>query len=91
MNEATTTGLKRTAEMCAVFMIGNGLVGLLQPRRHVALWTSDQPWIDRFARPDRERTPATRRLYAGAQIAAGVLLASVLQPTAKQTARDPHA
>ena len=28
----------RAAEMAATFMIGDGLLGLLQPERHVALW-----------------------------------------------------
>lgn len=91
MNEAMATGLKRTAEMCAVFMIGNGTVGLLQPARHVQLWTSDSPWIDRFARADRERSPTSRRLHAAAQVAAGLLLASVLKPTRDQAARDTNA
>lgn len=91
MNEAVTTGLKRTAEMCAVFMIGNGTVGLLQPARHVQLWTSDRPWIDRFARADRERSPTSRRLHAAGQVAAGLLLASVLRPTSKQADGDKRA
>ncbi len=33
----TQAALRRTAEMAAVFMIGDGLLGLLQPERHVAL------------------------------------------------------
>lgn len=91
MNEALATGLKRTAEMCAVFMIGNGTMGLLQPERHVQLWTSDRPWIDRFARADRERSSASRRLHAAAQIGAGLLLASFLKSTARQRAADEPA
>lgn len=91
MDDAIATGLKRTAEMCAVFMIGNGTVGFLQPKRHVELWTSDRPWIDRFARADRERSPASRRLHATAQIGAGLLLASLLQPTARQRAANGRA
>ena len=91
MNDAIATGLKRTAEMCAVFMIGNGTVGLLQPERHVELWTSDRPWIDRFAKADRERSPASRRLHAAAQIGAGLLLAAFLKPNARQRAADERA
>jgi hypothetical protein len=28
----------RIAEMAAIFMVGDGLIGLVQPRRHVDLW-----------------------------------------------------
>lgn len=38
---AVQLGVQRSAEMAAVFMIGDGLLGLLQPRRHVELWRSD--------------------------------------------------
>jgi hypothetical protein len=38
---AVQLGIKRSAEMAAVFMIGDGLLGLLQPTRHVELWRSD--------------------------------------------------
>ena len=37
---------RRSAEMAAVFMIGDGMLGLLQPRRHVALWRSLLPAED---------------------------------------------
>ena len=38
MNETFETGLKRTAELSAIFMIGNGVVGLLAPQAHLDLW-----------------------------------------------------
>lgn len=72
-------GLKRTAELSAIFMIGNGVVGLLQPRRHLELWTSDVPAIDAFVRADRARSPAKRRIYGLLQVGIGVLLASRLK------------
>ncbi len=80
MSDAVDIGLKRTAELSAIFMIGNGLVGLVQPERHLDLWTSDVPAIDAFVKKDRERTPATRRMFALLQVGAGLLLASQLRP-----------
>lgn len=80
MNEAMETGLKRTAELSAIFMIGNGLVGLVQPERHLELWNSDVPAIDVFVKADRERTPGARRMIALLQVGAGLLLASQMRP-----------
>lgn len=69
------TALARTAEMAAVFMIGDGLLGLLQPERHVRLWRSKIGAVDLLVRPFADR-PGGRRLYGAAQITAGLLLAS---------------
>ena len=73
-----SVALKRTAEMAAVFMIGDGLLGLLQPRRHVDLWKSEVTAVDLLIRPFRGH-PGRRRLYGLAQLAAGVALASRLR------------
>lgn len=75
---AATLGLQRSAEMAAVFMIGDGLLGLLQPERHVALWRSDVRAVDGLVRPFAGH-PARRRAYGLLQIGAGVLLASRLR------------
>lgn len=84
MNENLELGLKRTAEMCAIFMIGNGLIGLLQGDRQTALWRSDIKAIDRLvARPDGKPKPKKRDGLI--QIAAGLLLASQLKPPAKRS------
>uniref|UniRef100_UPI0020C61E34 Bug family tripartite tricarboxylate transporter substrate binding protein n=1 Tax=Sphingomonas bacterium TaxID=1895847 RepID=UPI0020C61E34 len=42
--------LKRSAEMAAVFMIGDGALGLLQASRHVGLWRSTVPAVDLLVR-----------------------------------------
>lgn len=65
---------RRTAEMAAMFMIGDGLLGLLQPRRHVDLWRSEVAAADALVRPFADR-PGRRRAYALVQIAAGIALA----------------
>lgn len=67
--------LSRAGEMAAIFMVGDGLVGLLQPRRHVALWQRNALGAELAVRPFVGH-PGRRRAYAVAQIAAGLLLAS---------------
>lgn len=72
------TALKRTAEMAAVFMIGDGLLGLTAPTRHVELWRSDVRAVDALVSPFADR-PGRRRAYGLLQIGAGLLLASRLR------------
>ncbi len=74
---------KRAAEMAATFMIGDGLLGLLQPNRHVDLWRSDAAGAELLVRPFVDR-PGRRRLYAVAQIAAGLALAARQRPSVKE-------
>ena len=71
--------LKRSAEMAAVFMIGDGALGLLQASRHVALWRSSVPAVDLLVRPFAGK-PGRRRSYGLLQIAAGIALAASLRP-----------
>lgn len=80
MRELTNVqiGARRAAEMAAVFMIGDGLLGLLQPTRHVRLWRSDVGAVDVLVRPFEQR-PARRRAYGLLQLAVGVTLASQLR------------
>lgn len=66
---------RRAAEMGAMFMIGDGVLGLLQPRRHVALWERDALGSEKLVAPFRGR-PGRRRLYAIAQIAGGLAIAA---------------
>ncbi|WP_375391096.1 hypothetical protein [uncultured Sphingomonas sp.] len=70
--------VKRAAEMAAVFMIGDGLMGLLQPERHVGLWRSDVTAVDLLVRPFGGR-PGRRRAYGLLQIAAGIALSAQLR------------
>ena len=65
----------RAAEMAAIFMVGDGLIGLLQPRRHVDLWKDDALGTEKLVAPFVDR-PGRRRLYAFVQIAAGLALAA---------------
>lgn len=65
----------RAAEMAATFMIGDGLLGLLQTRRHVQLWQEDAMGAEHVVRPFVGH-PGRRRAYAVLQIAAGLALAA---------------
>jgi hypothetical protein len=65
----------RAAEMAAIFMVGDGLIGFLQPRRHVDLWKDDALGTEKLVKPFVDR-PGRRRLYAVLQIAAGLALAA---------------
>jgi hypothetical protein len=73
-----TLALKRSAEMAALFMIGDGALGLLQASRHVELWRSQVPAVDLLVRPFAGR-PGRRRGYGVVQIAAGLALAASLR------------
>ena len=75
----TRIGVKRAAEMAAVFMIGDGLLGLLQPVRHVGLWRSEVGAVDALVAPFGGK-PGRRRWYGLAQIAGGIALAASLRP-----------
>ena len=66
---------RRAAEMAALFAIGDGVLGAVQPRRHVDLWRSDIAAVDGLVRPFAGR-PDRRRAYGLAQIAAGLVLAA---------------
>ncbi|WP_305173128.1 hypothetical protein [Sphingomonas aurea] len=80
--------MRRTAEMAAVFMIGDGLLGILQPTRHVELWRSRFVIVDNLVRPFGGR-PGRRRGYGVVQLVAGLALASRLRAPAKSvTAGD---
>ena len=69
----------RVREMAAIFMVGDGLIGLFQPRRHVDLWREDALGAEKTVAPFVGK-PGRRRLYALAQIGAGLWLASRQRP-----------
>lgn len=75
---AAAIGIRRAAEMAAVFMIGDGLLGITQPARHVGLWRSEVGAVDVLVRPFAGR-PGRRRAYGLMQLGAGLLLASRLR------------
>lgn len=79
-----TLGLKRAGEMAAVFMIGDGLLGVLQPTRHVDLWRSDIGAVDALVSPFGGKLDR-RRIYGLLQLTAGIALAAALRPRARRS------
>ena len=77
MDETASLALRRTAEMAAMFMIGDGMLGLTRPDRHVALWETDVRQVNALTKPFQGH-PTYRRLYGTLQIAAGLGLAAFL-------------
>lgn len=74
----STLGLKRAAEVAAMLMIGDGVIGMAQPKRHIPLWRSGFPplraVVDRF-----DGKPLIRRRIVGAaQVAIGLAMAAPL-------------
>jgi hypothetical protein len=59
--------------MAAIFMIGDGVLGMAQPRRHVDLRRSRLHPVDLLVRPFGER-PVRQRAYGIVQVAAGLFL-----------------
>ena len=80
---------RRAAEMAAIFMVGDGVLGLLQPRRHVELWQDNALGSQRLVAPFRDR-PDRRRVYALLQIAGGIALAAG-QRKVERIGRGPQA
>lgn len=78
-----SVGVKRAAEMAAVFMIGDGALGLIQAVRHVDLWRSNVGAVDALVKPFGGR-PGRRRAYGLLQIAAGLTLAATLRPRRRE-------
>lgn len=69
----------RVGETVAVGMIGDGVIGLLQPEQHIARWESGPAWWQRALRPFVGNARNTRT-FAAAEIVAGVALVWALPP-----------
>jgi hypothetical protein len=74
--------IARTVELCATFVTGLGVLGLLHPRAHVELWKDAPLGLSGRVAPS-VGNPARRRREAAAQLAGGVgtliLLHALLQ------------
>jgi hypothetical protein len=66
---------ERVKECLAMMMIGDGVLGLLEPRRHATLWEAGPPWWRGMIEPFARRPGLTRCVGAG-EIVLGVWLAS---------------
>lgn len=66
--------MKNLAELVAILAIGDGVVGLAAPRRHMLLWRLGPEGYRRAMESLAER-PALVRTLAAAEIGAGLWLA----------------
>ena len=66
--------IRRRVDAAALFLIGDGILGILDPRGHVALIDADiaPVALTRFF----AGRPGLRRLYGALQVGAGLALAS---------------
>lgn len=81
LSRATSTRLagRRALELLGMCMIGDGLLALIEPRRHVELWRTDVRPIRAMVEPFADRPQLTR--WAGAAgMLLGFWLASRQQP-----------
>jgi hypothetical protein len=70
--------LKLSAETLAIVMIGDGVLSLAQPRRHVELWNAGpEPW--RNVCSFFEQRPLLTMTVGAASIVAGLWLANGLR------------
>lgn len=65
---------ERVKECIGMMMIGDGVLGLVSPQRHVALWESGPPWWRSMMEPFVDR-PTLTRCVGAALLAGGLWLA----------------
>ena len=67
---------KRLFELAGLILIGDGLMGLLCPRRHSLLWHFG-PELAKAVAEELADHPKTSRAVYAAELAAGIALASL--------------
>jgi hypothetical protein len=67
---------KRLLELFGLILIGDGLMGLLRPRRHSLLWHFG-PQLAKAVTEELADHPKTARSIYAAELAVGVALASL--------------
>ena len=66
---------RRLLELAGLILIGDGLMGLLQPRRHSLLWHVG-PQLAKAVTEELADHPQTARTIYAAELAVGVALAT---------------
>jgi hypothetical protein len=69
----------RLGETAAVTLIGDGVIGLLQPVQHIQRWESGPAWWQRALGPLVGNARDTRA-FAAAEVVAGLALMWALPP-----------
>ncbi len=70
---------RRIIQLGALFLIGDGVMGLIKPRWHSLLWHFG-PQIAKAATEELAAHPNTARAVYAAEIALGIAVASVQTP-----------
>ena len=71
--------VRRVTELGALFLIGDGVMGLIKPRWHSLLWHVGPELLKAMTEELAEHPKTARAIYA-AEIVAGVALASMQTP-----------
>ena len=66
---------ERLKECVAMMMIGDGVLAVVEPRRHASLWLNGPPWWRAMVEPFADRPNLTRCLGIGG-VALGVWIAT---------------
>lgn len=71
--------VRRVVELGALFLIGDGIMGLIKPRWHSLLWHFG-PQLAKAAAEELASHPKTARAIYLAEVAAGIALAASQTP-----------
>ena len=75
----STLATRRIVQLGALFLIGDGVMGLLKPRWHSLLWHFG-PELARAVTEELADHPKTARTVYLAEVAVGIVLAARLTP-----------
>ncbi len=71
---------RRALEFAALFLIGDGIMGLIKPRWHSLLWRFG-PELMKAATEELAEHPTTARTIYALEAAAGITIAALQTPT----------
>jgi hypothetical protein len=72
-------GTRRVIELGALFLIGDGIMGLIKPRWHSLLWHFGPPLVQAVTEELADHPNVARGIYA-AEAALGIAIASLQTP-----------
>ncbi len=76
---AKNLAVRRLMELGALFMIGDGIMGLIKPRWHSLLWHFG-PELAKAVTEELAEHPRTARVIYAAEVAVGIAIAAQQTP-----------
>ncbi len=76
---------RRITEAISLAAIGDGMMALVRPREHIALWRGGPEWWDKSLEPFARR-PGLTRVVGAAGILFGIWLASRQEDSEREAA-----